>query len=174
MSLFLIVALPFLGALLPGVMVHAGRRTCAIVTLCVTLTALAGLLVHVPAVYGGEVVMARVAWVPALGLDAAFFLDGLGLFFAALILGMGALIIVYARYYLGREDPMGQFFTYLLLFQGVDGGHRPLRQRAAAAGLLGADVAHVVPADRLLEPSARGAAGRAHGAGRHRAWAGSP
>ena len=118
MSLFLIVALPFLGALLPAVMARAGRRTCAIVTLAVTLTALAGLLVHVPAVLDGKVVTARVAWVSALGLDASFFLDGLGLFFTALILGMGALIIVYARYYLGREEPMGQFFAYLLLFQG--------------------------------------------------------
>ena len=119
MSLFLIVALPFLGALVPGIMVNAGRRTCAIVTLCVTLTAFIGLMVHVPAVFRGEVIQARVEWLPALGLNATFFLDGLGLLFAGLILGIGMLIIVYARYYLAREDPMGEFFTYLLLFQGA-------------------------------------------------------
>ncbi len=119
MSLFLIVALPFIGALLPGIMVNAGRRTCAIVTLCVTLTAFVGLMVHVPAVFRGEVIAARVDWLPVLGLNATFFLDGLGLLFAGLILGIGMLIIVYARYYLAREDPMGEFFTYLLLFQGA-------------------------------------------------------
>ena len=119
MSLFLIVALPFLGALLPGLMVQAGRRVCAITTLCVTLLALVGLLVHAPTVLGGGTVHARAEWLTRLGLDLTFFLDGLGLFFAALILGMGVLIIIYARYYLTREDPMGEFFTYLLLFQGA-------------------------------------------------------
>ncbi|ODS03768.1 hypothetical protein AUC71_07865 [Methyloceanibacter marginalis] len=60
-----------------------------------------------------------------IGLSFSFFLDGLGLFFAALILGMGLLIILYARYYLSSTDPLGLFYFYLLLFQGADGGHRP-------------------------------------------------
>jgi drug/metabolite transporter (DMT)-like permease len=29
------------------------------------------------------------------------------------------LIILYARFYLAKADPMGQFYTYLLLFQGA-------------------------------------------------------
>jgi len=118
-SLFLIAALPFLGALLPGVMIRAGRNTCAAATGLVTLLALVGLLVHAPAVLRGEVVTARVDWMPVLGLNANFFLDGLGLLFAGLILGIGLLIIIYARFYLSPKDPMGQFFTYLLLFQGA-------------------------------------------------------
>ncbi|MBM9593720.1 monovalent cation/H+ antiporter subunit A [Roseitranquillus sediminis] len=119
MSLFLIVALPFIGALVPGLMIQAGRRACALATLSVTALAFIGLMTHVPAVLRGEVVQARVEWLPALGLDANFFLDGLGLLFAGLILGIGLLIIIYARYYLSREDPMGQFYAYLLLFQGA-------------------------------------------------------
>ncbi|MWD28922.1 monovalent cation/H+ antiporter subunit A [Aquicoccus sp. SCR17] len=119
MSLFLIVALPFLGALLPGLMIQAGRRICGMATLAVTLTALVGLLSHLPAVARGEVVQARLPWLPDLGLNANFFLDGLGMMFACLILGIGALIIIYARYYLERSDNMGEFFTYLLLFQGA-------------------------------------------------------
>ncbi|SFP42319.1 monovalent cation/H+ antiporter subunit A [Tranquillimonas alkanivorans] len=119
MSLFLIVALPFLGALLPGIMIQAGRRTCAMATGSVTLLALIGLLAHAPAVLRGEVIQARVEWLPALGMNANFFLDPLGMLFAFLILGIGLLIIIYARYYLSREDSMGEFFTYLLLFQGA-------------------------------------------------------
>ncbi len=119
MSLFLITALPFLGALLPGLMIHAGRRACASVTFSVTLLAFLGLMTHVPAVLSGEVVQARLEWLPGLGLNANFFLDGLGLFFAGLILGIGLLIIAYARHYLSRKDDMGEFFTYLLLFQGA-------------------------------------------------------
>ncbi|MEL7281825.1 MAG: monovalent cation/H+ antiporter subunit A [Pseudomonadota bacterium] len=119
MSLFLIVALPFIGALLPGLMYQAGRQACAMATFFVTLTAFIGLMTHLPAVLAGEVVQARVDWLPSLGLNANFFIDGLGFFFAALILGIGLLIITYGRFYLSRKDNMGEFFTYLLLFQGA-------------------------------------------------------
>ena len=119
MSLFLIVALPFIGALLPGLMNAAGRASTAGVTFTVTLSAFVGLMTNLPTVLAGEVVMARVDWMPLLGLNFSLMLDGLGFFFATLILGIGLLIIAYARHYLSRNDNMGQFFTYLLLFQGA-------------------------------------------------------
>ncbi len=119
MSLFLIVALPFFGALLPGLMNSAGRAACAGVTFTITLAAFIGLLTNLPAVMAGDVVMARVDWIPSLGLNFTLMLDGLGFFFAMLILGIGLLIIAYARHYLSRKDNMGEFFTYLLLFQGA-------------------------------------------------------
>ncbi len=119
MSLALIAALPFLGALLPGLMIRAGRNACATATFAVSALALLGILMHAPAVMRGEVVMARFDWLPGLGLNANFMLDGLGLLFSILILGIGLLIILYARFYLSKADPMGQFYTYLLLFQGA-------------------------------------------------------
>ena len=119
MSLFLIVALPFLGALLPGLMNAAGRQAVGGVTFTVTLAAFIGLLSHLPAVLAGEVVQTGFNWLPELGLNVTLMLDGLGFFFALLILGIGLLIITYARFYLAREDNMGEFFTYLLLFQGA-------------------------------------------------------
>ena len=119
MSLFIIVALPFLGALLPGLMYTAGRAACAGVTFTVTLAAFLGLLTNLPSVLAGEVLTARVMWMPELGLNLTLMLDGLGFFFALLILGIGLLIIAYARSYLSRNDNMGEFFTYLLLFQGA-------------------------------------------------------
>jgi multicomponent K+:H+ antiporter subunit A len=117
--LLTIAALPFVGALLPGLMIRAGRNVCAITTAVPTLAALTMLLILAPAVLRGEVVQAEIEWLPQLGLSAAFFLDGLGLLFAGMILGVGSLIILYARFYLSGEDPMGQFYTYLLLFQGA-------------------------------------------------------
>jgi len=118
-SLFFIVALPFFGALLPGLMNSAGRSATAGVTFAVSLAAFIGLLSNLPTVLAGEVVLARVDWMPLLGLNFSLMLDGLGFFFALLILGIGLLIIAYARHYLSRDDNMGQFFTYLLLFQGA-------------------------------------------------------
>ena len=119
MSLFLIVALPFLGALLPGLMNQAGRDACSGVTFMVSLAAFIGLLTNLPSVLAGEVVTVGIDWMPLLGLNFTLMLDGLGFFFAFLILGIGLLIIAYARHYLSRDDNMGEFFTYLLLFQGA-------------------------------------------------------
>ncbi|MEQ8357635.1 MAG: monovalent cation/H+ antiporter subunit A [Kiloniellaceae bacterium] len=119
MTLAWIVLLPFLGALLPGLLIRAGRDACALTTGAVTLLAFTLLLTQAPAVFAGEVVQAQWIWLPALGLNVTFFVDGLGFFFAGLILFIGLLIIIYARYYLSKDDPMGQFYAYLLLFQGA-------------------------------------------------------
>jgi multicomponent K+:H+ antiporter subunit A len=97
----------------------AGRSACAGVTFTVSLAAFVGLLTNLPAILAGQTVMARIDWMPELGLNFTLMLDGLGFFFALLILGIGMLIIVYGRNYLSREDNMGEFFTYLLLFQGA-------------------------------------------------------
>lgn len=72
-----------------------------------------------PAVIAGEVFQVSYNWLPELGLNVTFFLDGLGLLFATLILGIGLLIIIYARFYLSKNDPMGRFYVFLLLFQGA-------------------------------------------------------
>ena len=117
--LLLIAVMPFAGALLPGLMIRAGRNVCAISTAVPTFLALTMLVVLAPSVMQGDVVQAQIEWLPQLGLSASFFLDGLGLLFAGMILGVGLLITLYARFYLSGEDPMGQFYTYLLLFQGA-------------------------------------------------------
>ncbi len=117
--LILIAVLPFVGALLPGLMVRAGRTTSAVATATPTALALVMLIILSPRVLSGEVIQAELEWLPQLGLSASFFLDGLGLLFAGMILGVGLLITLYARFYLSSDDPMGQFYTYLLLFQGA-------------------------------------------------------
>ncbi|GLS34670.1 monovalent cation/H+ antiporter subunit A [Mesorhizobium tianshanense] len=119
MTLWLIALIPFFGAVLPSLLERSGRNACAAATGVVTLAALVLLLSRAPAVYRGEVLRTQVEWLPQIGLSFSFFLDGLGLFFAALILGIGLLIIIYARFYLGRNDPIGRFYAYLLLFQGA-------------------------------------------------------
>ncbi|MCE8537461.1 monovalent cation/H+ antiporter subunit A [Ruegeria pomeroyi] len=119
MSLFLIAALPFLGAIFPALLIRAGRNASASAAGLTSFLAFTGLMIHAPTVLSGGLVTARFDWLPGLGLNANFMLDGLGFLFATLILGIGMLIILYARFYLSRHDPMGQFYTYLLLFQGA-------------------------------------------------------
>ena len=115
----IIALLPFLGALVPGIMIRAGRTATATFTAVPTVLALVMLGTLAPGVMEGTVYTMSIPWLPQLGLEAAFFLDGLGLMFACMILGVGLLITLYARYYLSGEDPAGQFYTYLLLFQGA-------------------------------------------------------
>jgi multicomponent K+:H+ antiporter subunit A len=119
MTLALIAALPFLGALLAGFAAPRGRNACAVV--CAAATGMALLLVGMlaPAVLQGDVVQTRIEWLPSLGLNVSFRLDGLGLLFAGLILGIGLLIIIYARFYMAERDNFGQFMAFLMLFQGA-------------------------------------------------------
>jgi multicomponent K+:H+ antiporter subunit A len=100
-------------------MIRAGRTACAFSAAVPTALALVMLMTLAPAVLRGEVIQAELDWLPQLGLSASFFLDGLGLLFAGMILGVGLLITLYARFYLSADDPMGQFYTYLMLFQGA-------------------------------------------------------
>ena len=44
---------------------------------------------------------------------------GLALLFSLLILGIGALVVLYGAYYLSPTDSSPRFFSYLLLFMGA-------------------------------------------------------
>ncbi len=63
-------------------------------------------------------IVEELAWAPALGLTLAFHLDGLGLLFALLITGIGALIVLYASSYLSGHPQAGRFHATLLAFMG--------------------------------------------------------
>lgn len=58
-------------------------------------------------------------WVPSLDVNLAFNLDGLSLTFVTLILGIGALILIYAGGYLHDDRRLGRFYAYLLLFMAA-------------------------------------------------------
>ena len=100
MSLLLTVLTPFLGA--PLVALAAGRGRAATAWCTAGVIALAGLWLAplLPATLAGATVIERLPWIPTAGLDLAFRLDGLGLLFVLLILGIGLLVILYAHYYL--------------------------------------------------------------------------
>ncbi len=119
MNVALIILLPFLGAVLPALMIRSGRDACATVTGAINALALALLLAHAPEVLSGGSVRADWSWISRLGLNIQFSIDALGLLFGTIILGVGLLVVLYARYYLSADDPMGSFYAYLLLFQGA-------------------------------------------------------
>jgi multicomponent Na+:H+ antiporter subunit A len=59
-------------------------------------------------------------WIPSLGINFTAKVDGLGLLFALLITGIGALVVLYSIYYLAKhKEKLNHFYVYLLLFMGA-------------------------------------------------------
>ena len=119
LTLYTLVTLPFLAALVIALAagasraVHAGVAAAASAGGLVLLAGLAG------PVIGGAVPSATISWVPALGLDLTLMVDGLGLMFAGLILGIGLLVVIFAHFYLYEGEATARFFASLMLFQGA-------------------------------------------------------
>jgi len=114
-----LVAIPFLGALLPPIFKSVLRFDPALAALLVAGLALAVLVSLTGAPFAGETLIVAWPWLPSVGLELAFRFDGLGMLFAYLIIGIGLLVILYARYYLKAEDATGRFYAFLLLFMGA-------------------------------------------------------
>lgn len=58
-------------------------------------------------------------WMPRIGLNLDFKMDGISLLFSLLISIIGALVVFYSVSYLSRREELGKFYTYLLLFMGA-------------------------------------------------------
>ncbi|HLT12739.1 MAG TPA: monovalent cation/H+ antiporter subunit A [Marinobacter sp.] len=118
MSLPLVVLLPFLGAIAAPLFAQGGRTAIAIASSVPALIGLAALFPHWATLADGGVVLHSYEWLPAIGISLSFRLDGLALMFALLILIIGLLIILYARYYLKPNENIGKFYALLLCFKG--------------------------------------------------------
>jgi len=114
-----LVAIPLVGALLPPVFKARLRLDPALAAAIVAGLALLVLFGLSSAPFHGETLIVSRPWIPAIGLELALRFDGLGMLFAYLIVGIGLLVIVYARYYLKAEDATGRFYAFLLLFMGA-------------------------------------------------------
>ncbi|SFD56303.1 multisubunit sodium/proton antiporter, MrpA subunit [Lentibacillus persicus] len=68
---------------------------------------------------GFEPVRHTYNWIPSLGINFDFHLDGLSLLFALLISGIGSLVVLYSIYYLERNERLGHFYVYLLMFMSA-------------------------------------------------------
>jgi multicomponent K+:H+ antiporter subunit A len=100
--------------LLPGSRRGAALASAAVMALCLIL-----LLSLAPAALAGQVLVAGIPWLPQLGLNLTLRLDGLGLLFGLLILGIGLLVVLYAYYYLPAKDTLARFYTLLLMFMAA-------------------------------------------------------
>jgi multicomponent K+:H+ antiporter subunit A len=118
MTLLMLALLPIAGAAVLGIVPNERRTAAAILAGAVPLLGLVVVLLLAPRVFAGEVVRWSVDWVPTLRLSFGFRMDGLAWLFALLICAIGALVVLYAAYYLHLDDPAARFYRFLLLFMG--------------------------------------------------------
>ena len=71
---------------------------------------------HVGALAAGETFRQSTPWIPYLGIDLSFHLDGLSLLFCLLISGIGTLVVLYSGGYLEGHPELGSFHAYILAF----------------------------------------------------------
>ena len=118
MHLLALVILPFAASLLAACLRTNARNAGAWLA---GSAAFAGLLIAgslYPQVRDGGVTRLRLPWMPAQGVDFVVRMDALAWVFAMLVLGIGVLVVLYARYYLSPTDPVARFFAFLLAFMG--------------------------------------------------------
>ncbi|WP_245944086.1 hydrogen gas-evolving membrane-bound hydrogenase subunit E [Acuticoccus kandeliae] len=98
-------------------LIHLGRWGAPVMALA-PLTAFILLARQQPLIASGEVLTASLPWVPSLGVELSFRLDGFSLLFALLITGIGTLVTLYAGGYFAEKPraTAGRFLSLILLF----------------------------------------------------------
>jgi multicomponent K+:H+ antiporter subunit A len=118
-SLPLMALLPWLAAAATACLPSRSRRAPAWTAGLAALAVSALALEAAGDVFAGQVLRWSLPWLPSLGLDFGFRMDGLAWLFTLLVGGIGALVVLYAAWYLDRHDPARRFYVFLLLFMGA-------------------------------------------------------
>lgn len=114
--LVLLALMPFAAAMMA---LTTSRQAAAIVA-GVAMSASLGLLgLLSPAVGRGQVIARMVEWVPSAGLSASLRLDAFSWLFCMLVIAVGILVVIYARFYMGPKEDLPRFFALLMAFTGA-------------------------------------------------------
>ncbi|UIR56260.1 putative monovalent cation/H+ antiporter subunit A [Sphingobacterium sp. SRCM116780] len=76
-------------------------------------------LQYIPLINLGKSYTQHISWIPSLGINFDFRLDGLSLLFSLLITGIGTCIFFYAKSYLKNDPYIDRFFGYLCMFMSA-------------------------------------------------------
>jgi len=117
--LALIVLLPFLGSLCAAFLPSNARNAEAWLSGAVTVACTIMVAIQYPLLADEGVVRATLPWMPQIGLELSLRMDGYAWLFALLVSFMGALVVLYARYYMSPADPVPRFFSFLMAFMGA-------------------------------------------------------
>ncbi len=76
----------------------------------------AAVLGYMPALIEGTVVRESHTWVPSLGANLDFVMDGLAMLFALMITFIGSLVFIYTKAYMKGHPELDRFYAYLSMF----------------------------------------------------------
>ncbi|WP_053145413.1 monovalent cation/H+ antiporter subunit A [Pseudomonas sp. P97.38] len=119
MSLIVLLLLPFIGSCVAALLPHNARNAESLLAGLVALVGTVQVALLYPQIADGGVIRETYSWLPSLGLDFALRLDGFAWLFSLLVLGIGTLVSLYARYYMSPDDPVPRFFAFFLAFMGA-------------------------------------------------------
>lgn len=122
MPLISLILLPFIGSVLAAVLPANARNTESTLAGIIALICTVQAAMLFPEVADGGVIRQELVWLPALGLNFVVRMDGFAWMFSMLVLGIGSLVVLYARYYMSPADPVPRFFSFLLAFMGAMSG----------------------------------------------------
>ncbi|MBD7961478.1 MULTISPECIES: monovalent cation/H+ antiporter subunit A [Comamonas] len=122
MPLISLILLPFIGSLLAAVLPANARNTESTLAGIIALACVIQAALFFPEIADGGVIRQELVWLPALGLNFVVRMDGFAWMFSMLVLGIGSLVVLYARYYMSPADPVPRFFSFLLAFMGAMSG----------------------------------------------------
>ncbi|MEZ2457877.1 Na+/H+ antiporter subunit A [Salinicoccus roseus] len=116
----LAILLPLIAAIAIGVIYRYYKRLhLGWFVLPVPLIIVIYLLTLVPRVSNNQLIYESLAVMPRIGMNFDVYIDGLGLLFAILISGIGALVVLYSIGYLSHREDLGSFYVYLLMFMSA-------------------------------------------------------
>ncbi|MFN7155346.1 MAG: monovalent cation/H+ antiporter subunit A [Acidovorax sp.] len=122
MPLITLILLPFIGSLLAAVLPANARNTESTLAGLIALFCTVQTALYFPEIADGGVLRQEITWLPALGLNLIIRMDGFAWMFCMLVLGVGSLVVLYARYYMSAADPVPRFFAFFLAFMGAMAG----------------------------------------------------
>ena len=104
---------------LPWLVHRIGARAFYIAAL-LPIAALIQAVIQTPAVLAGDTPFETYDWIPALGIQLSMRMDTLSWVMTIIVTGVGALVMIYCRWYFGgKAEGLGQFASVLLAFTGA-------------------------------------------------------
>ena len=116
--LMLLAAFAVIPVLLPWIARRIGARVFTIAAI-LPLIAFAQAIWMAPTVFSGDVPFESYDWLPSLGVAVSMRMDVLSWVMTLIVTGIGALVLLYCRWYFGEGDKtIGRFSAVLLGFAG--------------------------------------------------------
>lgn len=115
----LLIAVHFLVACVAPLLTRLLRHRAFFVLALPPAAAFVWLLSVAPTVLSGQSIVAQVSWIPTLGIDLSIRIGVLQWVLAMIVSGVGALVLVYCRWYFANAEPPARTAGVLTAFAGA-------------------------------------------------------